>query len=207
MYRMRASNTGSLLNTGGSRSDRHGDQSVPVGSSGGATAMVPDVSTAERDTSVSSADVPMQGIVVDGDGEVAIGYADRTLTQDEYAVLVQERDSVAPSVPAFSGEMTDEQAVLDGDDDGDGLTYDQELQAGTDANNPDTDGDGLKDGDELRVYRTDPRRFDTDGDGLTDGDEVSVYGTRPTISDTDGDGYDDGTEVQGGYDPNGPGRL
>jgi len=45
--------------------------------------------------------------------------------------------------------------------------------------NPDSDGDGLKDGDEVFIYGTDPRLADTDGDGIDDGDEVA-NGTDPT---------------------------
>ena len=48
---------------------------------------------------------------------------------------------------------------------------------------------------------------DTDLDGLLDGEEVKVYRTNPRNPDTDGDSFPDGTEVRGGYDPNGPGRL
>lgn len=36
---------------------------------------------------------------------------------------------------------------------------------------------------------------DTDGDGLRDGDEVDVYGTSPILADTDGDGVDDGRDA------------
>ena len=49
---------------------------------------------------------------------------------------------------------------------------------GTDAANPDTDNDGLSDGEEVKRYYTDPKRFDTDGDGYGDGEEV-VAGTDP----------------------------
>ena len=49
--------------------------------------------------------------------------------------------------------------------------------------------------------------LDTDGDGLTDFDEVRIYKSNPTLADTDGDGYPDGQEVAGGYNPNGSGRL
>jgi outer membrane protein OmpA-like peptidoglycan-associated protein len=59
----------------------------------------------------------------------------------------------------------------------------------------DTDGDGLKDGDELFKYRTDPTKYDTDGDGLSDGDEILKYHTDPLKADTDGDGLSDGDEV------------
>lgn len=81
------------------------------------------------------------------------------------------------------------------DNDGDGLTNKEERRLGTDPNNPDTDGDGLRDGDEVRVYSTNPLEKDTDGDGLTDGDEVNKYKTVPTNKDTDGDLLSDGDEV------------
>ncbi|HSD64253.1 MAG TPA: OmpA family protein, partial [Ignavibacteriaceae bacterium] len=65
----------------------------------------------------------------------------------------------------------------------------------TDPNKEDTDGDGLKDGEEVNTYMTDPLNPDTDGDGLKDGDEVNTYKTDPTKKDTDGDGLNDGDEV------------
>src|SRR3972149_2035589 len=37
--------------------------------------------------------------------------------------------------------------------------------------NPDSDGDGLYDGDEINMYWTDPLNPDSDGDGLSAGDE------------------------------------
>ncbi len=81
------------------------------------------------------------------------------------------------------------------DPDGDGLTTRFEKGIGTDPLNPDTDGDGLTDGDEVLKYQTDPLNPDTDGDGLTDGDEVLKYRTDPLKADTDGDGLTDGDEV------------
>lgn len=63
------------------------------------------------------------------------------------------------------------------------------------SNNPDTDGDGLTDIDEINIYLTNPILADTDFDGLSDGDEVNLYGTDPTNPDTDGDGFSDGDEV------------
>lgn len=117
--------------------------------------------------------------------------------------------SVNPSAGSGTGDANVAAPRLEGaaDDDRDGLTNDQELQAGTDVKNPDTDGDELSDADELQKHRTDPKRFDTDADGLTDGEEVSRYRTDPLQKDTDGDGYTDGTEVQGGYNPSGAGKL
>src|SRR6266850_5609269 len=40
----------------------------------------------------------------------------------------------------------------------------------TQAPDPDTDGDGLSDFQELHKYFTDPAKADTDGDGVPDGD-------------------------------------
>jgi outer membrane protein OmpA-like peptidoglycan-associated protein len=81
------------------------------------------------------------------------------------------------------------------DDDNDGLTNIEERRYGTDPKNPDTDGDGLKDGEEVKRYRTNPLRMDTDGDGINDGEEVLKYKTNPLKVDTDGDGLTDGDEI------------
>lgn len=81
------------------------------------------------------------------------------------------------------------------DHDNDGLTKSEEEELGTDPNNPDTDGDGLMDGEEVNKYFTNPLNPDTDGDGLKDGEEVLNYKTDPNKADTDGDGLKDGEEV------------
>jgi hypothetical protein len=59
-------------------------------------------------------------------------------------------------------------AVSNTDDDGDGLSYDQEKALGTDPGNADTDGDGLADGAEAALGYN-PTRADSDGDGIVDG--------------------------------------
>jgi hypothetical protein len=82
------------------------------------------------------------------------------------------------------------------DSDGDGLLDGEEGILGTDPWNPDTDGDGLSDGDEVNTHGTDPLDTDTDGDGLSDGDEVNIYLTSATDWDTDGDYLPDLYEVQ-----------
>jgi outer membrane protein OmpA-like peptidoglycan-associated protein len=83
----------------------------------------------------------------------------------------------------------------EGDDDHDGLSNAEERRYGTDPHNPDTDGDGLSDGLEVKKYHTNPLKKDTDGDGLSDADEVLKYRTDPLKFDTDGDGLSDGDEV------------
>jgi len=104
-----------------------------------------------------------------------------------------------------------------GDPDGDTLTNTQELDLGTDPQDPDTDGDNLtddvEDGGGIYVSDTqtgtDPLTVDTDGDGLSDGVEnpslpfvdASQPGTDPNNRDTDGDFTGDGSEIDQGRDP------
>ena len=82
------------------------------------------------------------------------------------------------------------------DFDGDGADNLHEYKAGTDPTKSDTDGDGIRDGDELFIYYTNPTKRDTDGDGLSDDEELFVYYTNPLAPDTDGDGLFDGEEVK-----------
>jgi hypothetical protein len=55
-----------------------------------------------------------------------------------------------------SGYASNTNAAINADPDQDGLTNLEEYQHGTDPTNPDTDGDGLSDGDEVHVYGSDP---------------------------------------------------
>ncbi len=70
----------------------------------------------------------------------------------------------------------------------------------------DSDGDGLKD-DREKELGIDPNNWDSDSDDLSDGEEVLIWRTNPKNSDTDGDTYKDGAEIKSGYNPNGSGRL
>ncbi|MFH1198318.1 MAG: OmpA family protein [bacterium] len=104
------------------------------------------------------------------------------------------------------------------DDDRDGLTNIEESELGTDPDYPDSDKDGITDGDEMKKYRTSPfdkdsdqddlsdyseintyktlpNKSDSDGDGMTDGIEINTYKTDPNLFDTDGDGLNDGDEI------------
>ncbi|MCI5825380.1 MAG: YPDG domain-containing protein [Arcanobacterium sp.] len=99
------------------------------------------------------------------------------------------------------------------DDDGDGLTNDQEKKIGTDPKNPDTDGDGINDGDEVNGSKnpfkdhksdpngkpgnTDPLNPDSDGDGVKDGDEVNTKVDPKT-----GKTIDDPAQTDPKTDPN-----
>ena len=64
----------------------------------------------------------------------------------------------------------------------------------------DSDDDGLSDLYEQSLG-SNPYNSDTDGDGLKDGDEANIHGSSPILVDTDGDGFDDKLEVNSGTDP------
>ena len=109
-------------------------------------------------------------------------------------------------------------ADADKDPDRDGLSNIAELNLGTDPCNPDSDFDGLTDGEEVnrivsgQPASTNPRDDDTDGDGLSDGFETGTgivngmtdSGTDPLLADTDGDAVGDLKELQIGTDPFNP---
>ncbi len=117
---------------------------------------------------------------------------------------------------------------LKGNLDNDSLTIEEEKSLGTDPKRIDTDGDGLNDGEEVKIYHTDPKRIDTDGDGLNDGEEIVsghsplevpseeldidkdnlidyfeiyIYKTSPENPDTDGDGISDKEEIEKEQNP------
>ena len=99
--------------------------------------------------------------------------------------------------------------------------WDQQGGQGTDPNNPDTDGDGISDGQEGSMDNdgitgggngdTDGNGIpdnqepgnpnaDSDGDGLSNGDELA-RGTDPMNPDSDDDGFNDGWEIYNAADP------
>ena len=120
------------------------------------------------------------------------------------------------------------------DCDADGLSNAAEISANTDPRNPDTDGDGVKDGKEL-MDATNPLDIcsfiassqtlppttawnitDCDGDGLTNSEEKTGINdpntpanpngniTNPRNPDTDGDGVNDADESRDSTNPNDP---
>jgi len=78
---------------------------------------------------------------------------------------------------------------LAGDADGDGLPTWRELQLGTDPLNPDTNGDGIRDGAQADLNQA-PDDPDSDHDGVPNWLEIQ-RGTDPFNPDTDGDGVND----------------
>ena len=107
--------------------------------------------------------------------------------------------SIRTIVTAATGEqeLSDDVCnACDPDSDGDGLTDGEEIGIGTDPSDWDTDDDGRNDWHEMTgggPIPTDPFDPDTDDDGLLDSAEV--FGSNPTNpvnADTDGDGLCDG---------------
>lgn len=58
----------------------------------------------------------------------------------------------------------------------------------------DSDGDGLPDGLELLVFKTDPQKRDSTDCGMDDWSKIYLYGLDPTIADNDKDGILDGDD-------------
>lgn len=95
------------------------------------------------------------------------------------------------------GYVTD---PLRADSDGDTVDDGDEFANGCNPLLTDSDGDKLSDDRELTLGTNcaDP---DSDDDGLADGQEVDVYHTSPLLADTDGDTMPDKWEVENGLDP------
>jgi len=114
-----------------------------------------------------------------------------------------ERSGAAQITQTAAANQTAAAIIGEEDTDGDGLTNREELEWGSDPLNPDSDGDQLQDGPEVKQFGTDPLNPDTEGDRLSDGDEVQ-RGTNPLNPDSDGDRLIDGEEVERSTDPLNP---
>ena len=149
------------------------------------------------DEYISSSSLPWKTIGLAVGSIVVVGaiagggyywYTQRPVAEPSLQEVVNDnlpRSGVSDTAPEFPPEVELE-VPFNGaaDPDGDGVMTDRELAEGTDPENP-----------------------DTDGDGLFDGEEIAAFGTDPLNRDTDGDGFEDGAEVRNGYNPRGDGRL
>ena len=119
------------------------------------------------------------------------GLANGDVTKGSWGVVTQNRTE-ADSVTVYSTSASYDPAnitvsdksvvtvVYSADADSDGLPDRLEMALGTDYKNPDSDNDGLTDGQEVfgwkaagqdTVWKTNPLRYDTDNDGLSDKDD------------------------------------
>jgi hypothetical protein len=86
-----------------------------------------------------------------------------------------------PGQNGENGDTTDPPT----DTDADGLSDTREALLGTDPADPDSDDDGLTDGQEVDTTLTDPLEFDTDGDGLSDDTEID-FDLDPLVANVNG---------------------
>jgi hypothetical protein len=140
-------------------------------------------------------DDPMVRQSTPAPGVVAVATANATATARSLSDA-----ATADAATAVAVSVMQATAMSDADDDG--LLYEAESQYGTDAEDADSDGDGLEDGQEIgSYYNTDPLDADSDNDGLSDYQEIRTFRTKPVDADSDDDGLDDGVEVVRGLDP------
>ncbi|MDN4618425.1 S-layer homology domain-containing protein [Paenibacillus sp. PsM32] len=154
----------------------------------------------------------------------AVTLLDKAITYQSSTVnpkpIVDETTTGSPS-SAFTnfgggGSKTTSKVIttvdLQLDSDKDGLPDYMEELLGTDKNNPDSDGDGLTDGQEVNRIGTSPLKADTNGNGMKDGLEDNDHdglnniremqlNTDPNNEDSDFDGWNDGLEIQRETDP------
>jgi hypothetical protein len=151
-------------------------------------------------TSLTPIPTVTEDMVTDTDGDKLPDYYEKLLGTDP-ALADTDKDGLSDYDevillgfnPLSSDSDNDGISDYDMDVDSDGLSFREESQYGTYCYSPDTDQDGLKDGDEINTYQTDPLLFDTDGDKLSDGDEIFL-GLDPKRKDTDSDGTPDNSE-------------
>lgn len=147
-------------------------------------------------------------------GEVLVFLACDSLHEGRYRVVGQtmigsEEEEVVVEIslswlPGDSDVSSFLRVCVWTDADEDGLPdVVESLCLGTSPENPDTDEDGICDGDELR-FGFDPCQPDADRDldqdGMPDIEEL-VLGMMPGAVDTDGDGLPDGVEWAAGLNP------
>ena len=115
------------------------------------------------------------GIVADAGLESGASLA----LQNDGKIVVVSRSFGGFGAARYEGDVdTDGDGIFDQYETGTGI-YVSPTNTGTSPTNPDTDGDGLNDGQEVNRYHSNPFVKDTDGDGFEDGFEVTT-GFSPT---------------------------
>ena len=94
-------------------------------------------------------------------------------------------EPVADTAPVETSEpvVADAAVATAADQDADNYLDAAELEIGLDPGDPDSDDDGVADGDEVNIYFTDPFNGDSDGDGASDGEELFSTMTDPLVWD------------------------
>jgi hypothetical protein len=119
------------------------------------------------------------------------------------SALLKKKNNIISNVNKNGSVSVSQQAVLQASAYKKMSEIDKQLDA---KRQIDKDLDSLSDEEEKQLG-TNPESIDTDGDGLLDGDEVKIYRTNPLKADTDSDGFKDGLELRAGYNPLGAGKI
>jgi len=145
-----------------------------------------EVSRPLRDRTITCGDLgPGSGITV----------TDPAIEPGPVATEVPPTPAAAPDGES-APETTDTAVASAADQDADNAPDELEPGLGLDPTTPDTDGDGVADGDEPNLYGTDPLNRDTDGDGVSDGEELFGIHTDPLVwDDVSGQGAGSTTDV------------
>ncbi len=106
-----------------------------------------------------------------------------------------DNDGLIDGLEGTRGSQSNHTHYANPDTDGDGLGDMQEILLGSNPLHPDGDHDMVIDGDEYFKYGTHPANPDTDFDGLSDGEELYWYHTNPFSVDSDGDRIGDWAEL------------
>ena len=135
--------------------------------------------------------------------------AELLITIDDFYVLTSGHDQDGDGISDID-EVDNGLDALDANDasldaDSDGLTNLDEFVHSTGLYNPDSDEDGLMDGEEVHTHSSDPLLADTDHDGIRDDWEL-LYGldlleSTDANQDADNDGYTNLEEFRGKSDP------
>jgi len=134
------------------------------------------------DWTITCGDIsPGAGMTVIGPPSVASGPAPMIAPEPVVAPASEPEPVVATDTaePVAADTAVATETDLDADNYADALEWD----LGLDPTNPDTDGDGVADGDEINIYGTAPTLADTDGDGVLDGEELFGIFTDPLVWD------------------------
>ena len=145
-------------------------------------------------------------------------YRKQEFVSDNDIVFVDNVTFIAANRDSDGDQMSDSWEHLNGLDytstqdgqgdlDNDDLSNLQEYLANTDANNPDSDNDGLTDGKEVLVHFSDPNDWNSDSDSMPDGWEVEhrlnpIY--DDAYEDADRDGHVNVIEYLEKTDPQDP---
>ena len=117
---------------------------------------------------------------------------------------MDDNDGMPDTFEIANGLNSFDASDASADFDNDGLTNFAEFELGTDPNIEDSDGDGIKDGEDSDPINTNPT--DLDNDGMTN-DFESQYGLNPYDAsdanwDNDKDGLTSLQEYEAGTNPN-----